>query len=447
MGQHFLLACLSLFCLIAINAFFTAAEFSIVAVRRSRISQLVKNGDLEAQTVQSFQRGIDRLLSTTQLGITLSSLALGWIGEQTLAVVLATGMERLALHKSLVTASAHSIAIPLAFVCLTYLQIVLGELVPKSLALLYPEKLARFFAPPSLVIAQIFRPFIAVLNTSTRLLLRLVNIRYTKQLWREQLTAKELQLIINTEQNTSDLEASQRELINNVLEFADVTASEIMVPRTQIEFLTTDTTFEQLLAKIAATNYFRYPIVGESLDEIIGIVDYKSLAWPLSQGELVNESPISRWRQPPLFVAETKPVKELLSVMQQEKQAMAIVIDRYGGTAGLITLQNLIGEIIGDLEEPAQLSSANYYQRVDPHTAIISAQMNIEDANHKLDLELPVTEDYHTLSGFLQAQSQSIPSEGEVVRYQDLQFTILKTDNNLLQLVEVKQDRQQQDKS
>ena len=441
MGQHVLLSCLSLFCLITINAFFTAAEFSIVAVRRSRISQLVKNGDLEAQTVQSFQRGIDRLLSTTQLGITLSSLALGWIGEQTLAVLIARGMERLAITKSLAAASFHSIAIPLAFVCLAYLQIVLGELVPKSLALLYPEKLARFFAPPSLVIAQIFRPFIAVLNMSTRLLLRLANINYTKQLWREKLTAKELQLIINTEPETSDLEASQRELINNVLEFGDVTASEIMVPRTQIEFLATDTTFGQLLTKITQTNYFRYPVIGESLDEIRGIIDYKSLAVPMSQGKLVTDSVITDWIQPPLFVAETKPVKELLSTMQQEKQAMAIVIDRFGGTAGLITLQDLITEIIGDREDPTQFSSANYYQQVDPQTAIMSAQMNIEDVNHRLDLELPATEDYHTLSGFLQAQSQSIPSEGDIVSYENIQFTVLKTDNNLLQLVEIKQNK------
>ena len=436
MGQHVLLSCLSLFCLIVINAFFTAAEFSIVAVRRSRISQLVKNGDLEAQTVQSFQRGIDRLLSTTQLGITLSSLALGWIGEQTLAVLLTQGMERLAVTKSLATTSSHAIAIPLAFVCLAYLQIVLGELVPKSLALLYPEKLARFFAPPSLVIAQIFRPFITVLNVSTRVLLRLVRIKYSKQLWREKLTAKELQLIINTEQEASDLEASQRELINNVLEFGDVTAGEIMVPRTQIEFLAADTTFDQLLAKIAATNYFRYPIIRESLDEIIGIIDYKSLALPLSQGDLTKDSLIANWVQPPLFVAETEPVKKLLSAMQQEQQAMAIVLDRFGGTAGLITLQNLIGEIIGDREE---LTNSDYYQQVDPNTAIISAQMSIEDTNTKLDLELPTTENYHTLSGFLQAQSQSIPNEGDIVNYEDLQFTILKTDNNLLQLVEIKQ--------
>ena len=149
-GQNFLLPCLGLFCLIAINAFFTAAEFSIVAVRRSRISQLVKSGDAQAQTVQSLQRGIDRLLSTTQLGITLSSLALGWIGESTIAVLMSRLIKSLPLSESFVKSLSHSLAIPIAFVCLVYLQIVLGELVPKSLALLYPEQLARFFCSSKL---------------------------------------------------------------------------------------------------------------------------------------------------------------------------------------------------------------------------------------------------------------------------------------------------------
>ena len=438
MGQ-FILPVLSLGCLIAINAFFTAAEFSIVAVRRSRISQLAKSGDLQAQTVQSFQRGIDRLLSTTQLGITLSSLALGWIGEQTLAVAIARLVSRLPFSETVAIASSHSLAISLSFFCLAYLQIVFGELIPKSLALIYPEQLARFFAPPSLVIAQSFRPFVSVLNVSTKLILKAFRIDNTQQLWREQLTAEELQLMIDAERGTSDLEDTQRKLINNAIEFGYATAGEITIPRGQIEFLSVDATFAQLLTKIAATNYFRFPIIGESIDDIKGIIDYKSLARPLATGELTDESLVINWAQPALFIDENKPVKELLSQMQQKQQAMAIVIDSYGGTSGLITLQDLIMEIVGNLNEHNSLSESDYYQPIDTTTAIVSAQMNIENLNQKLGLELPATEGYHTLSGFLQQQSQSIPQQNDVVEYQNIKFKIIKTDNNRLQFVEVKQ--------
>lgn len=436
-GQNFLLLCLGLFCLIAINAFFTAAEFSIVSVRRSRISQLVKSGDVQAQTVQSLQKGIERLLSTTQLGITLSSLALGWIGESTIAVIIARLIEDLPLPEAMVKSLSHSLAIPIAFVCLVYLQIVLGELVPKSVALLYPEKLARFFAPPSLVIASIFRPFLEILNSSTRNLLKLCGIRYTAQGWYEQLTAQELRLIITTEKESTGLEAKQRELLNNILKFGEITAVEAMTPRTQIQFLSQDATFAELLQKIATEGYFRYPVIGNSLDEIQGIIDYKSLAIPLAEGTLINDLVITPWIQPVKFVSESAPLKELLSLMQQEQQAMVIVIDDFGGTSGLITLQDLITEIIGNQDNPT-FPITKSFKKIDRNTFIVSAQMNIEDVNECLKINLPSADDYHTLNGFLQEKWQKIPVQGEILDYNNLQFTVITTENNRLQQIKIK---------
>ena len=194
-GRDLLFSFVGLFLLIAINAFFVTAEFSIVSVRRSRITQLAKDGDIQAQTVQSFQRSIDRLLSTTQLGITLSSLALGWIGEQTIAMLITNNIKKLPLPPAITESVVHSFAIPTAFILLAYFQIVLGELCPKSVALIYPEQLAKFFGPPSVAIARIFRPFIWVLNQSTRWILRLAGIEYTGQRWYNQVTSEELQLI------------------------------------------------------------------------------------------------------------------------------------------------------------------------------------------------------------------------------------------------------------
>lgn len=182
---------LSVFLLIAINAFFVTAEFSIVSVRRSRINQLVAAGDMPAKTVQNLQRSIERLLSTTQLGITLASLALGWIGETAMVGLVENGLRQLPMPLTLRAPVAHSIALPLTFLSIAYLQIVLGELCPKSVALLYPEEISRVLGPPSLAIARIFNPFIWILNQSTRLLLRLVGIQYAAgQGWYNQVTQK-----------------------------------------------------------------------------------------------------------------------------------------------------------------------------------------------------------------------------------------------------------------
>ena len=436
-GQNFLLPCFGLFWLIAINAFFTAAEFSIVSVRRSRISQLVKNGDIQAQTVQSLQKGIDRLLSTTQLCITLSSLALGWIGEQTMAVLIAQLIGGLPLPESIVKSLSYSLAIPLAFVCLVYLQIVLGELVPKSLALLYPEQLARFFAPPSLVIARIFRPFLKILNSSTRCLLKLGGIKYAKQGWYEQLTTQELQLIIATEKEFTGLEAEQRELLSNVLEFGEVTAIEVMIPRTQIKSVPQNTTFEQLLQKIATEKYFRYPVIGNSLDDIQGIIDYKNLVIPLAEGQLISESNITPWIKSIDFVNEYTPLKKILSSMLRSQQEMVIVIDKFGGTSGLITLQDLIAEILGN-QNNWNPSATNYFKRLDENTFVVSAQMNLEDVNQRLQLNLPLADEYHTLSGFLQEQWQKIPTQGETLNYEGWQFTVVATENNRLHQIKIK---------
>ena len=429
--QDLFLTLIGVFSLIAINAFFVTAEFSIVSVRRSRISQLVQDGDIQAQTVQSLQRSIERLLSTTQLGITLSSLALGWIGERTMAVSLVTVIHRLPLPAALMERLAHVIAIPLAFILLTYLQIVLGELCPKSVALMYPEQLARFFGPPSLVISRIFRPFISILNCSTRWLLKLIGIEHRGQGWYEQLPSEELQLIIATEVESTGLEAEDRQLLKNVFEFRDDTAVEVMIPRTDIEFLSLTTTFSELLTTVAKKGYSAYPVIGDSLDDIRGIIDYKNLALPLAKGQLINDSIIEPWIEPVTFIPESKSLNELLPLMQRSRLKMTIVIDEFGGTSGLITLHDLVAEIIGDAGQTAA-TDIELMQQIDRDTFLVSAQMNLEEVNEHLQLNLPLTSNYNTLGGFLLDTWQKIPAQGEKLRYENLDFTVTAADDNRL---------------
>jgi CBS domain containing-hemolysin-like protein len=429
--QNLWLTLVGVLLLIAINAFFVTAEFSIVSVRRSRISQLVKDGDVQAQTVQSLQRSINRLLSTTQLGITLSSLALGWVGEKTIAVSIIVLVERLNFPTYISKSLAHSLALPLSFIILAYLQIVLGELCPKSVALMYPEQLARFFGPPSVAIARIFRPFVAILNLSTSLLLKLVGVEYSGDGWYEKVTSEELQLMIVTERESIGLEAEQRQLLKNVFEFRDDTAEEVMIPRTDIKFLTLETTFGELLQAIAEYGYSGYPVVSESLDDIRGIIHYKKLAEPLAKGNIDFNSTLESWLEPVGFIPESTSLNELLPSMQRSQQKMLVVIDEFGGTAGLITLHDLIAEIVGDGGSDPE-TGIEAVQKIDENTFLVSAQINLEEINEQLELTLPLADEYNTLGGFLLEQWQKIPHQGEKLEYENLAFTVTLADSNRL---------------
>lgn len=435
-GRDILLRLLSVLLLIAINAFFVTAEFSMVSVRRSRISQLVEAGDVQAKIVQALQRSIDRLLSTTQLGITLSSLALGWIGESTMATLVVALMDQLPLPPEARQILAHSVAIPVAFFLIAYLQIVLGELCPKSVALLYSEQLARFLGPPSLAIARFFNPFIWILNQSTRCLLRLVGIQYTGQGWNNRVTPEELQLIITTERESTGLEAEERKLLKNVFEFSEVVAAEVMVPRTSIVAIPDTATLRTLLGKIVKTGYSRYPVTGESLDDIRGIIYFKELAEPLSQGQLTLETSIEPWIRPARFIPKFMPLSELLPLMQRSHLAMVMVVDEFGGTAGLVTLKDLIAEIIGNHPEPESKEELAV-QIIDENTFLVQAQMDLEAVNELLDLDLPLADDYQTLGGFLLYQFQKIPVQGETLLYNNLDFTIVSAEGPRLHQIRI----------
>ena len=427
---------LSVIVLITINAFFVTAEFSLVSVRRSRIHQLVEAGDAQAITVQSLQKSIDRLLSTTQLGITLSSLALGWIGESTMGVLVASWIEHWPLPDRMRSFVVHSLSIPVAFVAIAYLQIVLGELCPKSVALLYSERLARFLGAPVRAIARFFNPFIWILNQSTRWLLRLVGIQYTGQGWRPPVTSEELQLIIATERESTGLEAEERELLNNIYEFGEVTAEAVMVKRTSIVALPINATFQTLLEEMVTTGHSRYPMIGKSLDDIRGIAYFKDLAEPLAQGKISLETEIQPWVRVARFVSEYTPLSELLPTMQRSHQAMVMVVDEYGGTAGLVTIQDLIAQIIGDTGE-LESTEELIVQRLDEQTFLVQAQMNLEELNELLNLNLPLTNEYQTLGGFLLYQLQKIPSPGEILHYQNLDFTVVSVEGPRLHQVQI----------
>jgi len=429
---------LSVVTLIGLNAFFVTVEFSIVAVRRSRINQLVAAGDVQARTVQKLQTKLNRLLSTTQLGITLSSLALGWIGEHTMAALIKHWLSFLPVPASTANFLSHSAALPCAFLLLAYLQIVLGELCPKSVALIYPERLARLLGPPSLTIARLLHPFVWLLHQSTRLLLSLLGIKENSPSHYGRVTPEELRLLITTAAEIPELQKEEREILSNVFEFRGTTVEEIMVPRTSLTALTHEATFQDLLDEIVKTDHSRYPITGESLDDILGIINFHDLAGPLSRGELTSNTRILPWLRPARVVPESLSLNELLIQMQQSAREMVMVVDEYGGTAGLVTLRDLTAEIIGEIEDTSP--DAQMIQK-DSHTVIFPAQTDLEDVNERLSLSLPTSEDYLTLGGFVIFEMQKIPQVNEQLMYehldQVLEFTVVAAEGPKLTKIQI----------
>ncbi len=426
---------LSVVALILLNAFFVTVEFSIVSVRRSRINQLVSAGDIQAKTVQQLQYKINSLLSTTQLGITLSSLALGWIGEQTVAALVRHLFSRLPVSVDVAQFLAHSAAIPVAFLLMAYLQIVLGELCPKSVALSYPEHIARILGPSSLTIARLLHPFVWLLNQSTTLLLSLLGVKDSSASDYGRVTPEELRLLITTSTEIPDLEHEDREILNNVFEFRDATVEEIMVPRTRIAALSRQATFQDLLDEIVVSGHSRYPVMGESLDDILGIIHFNDLASALSEGALQPDTIISPWVTPARVVPESLPLSELRNQMRRSAREMAIAVDEYGGTAGLVTFRDLAAEIIGDVggtDPDAQIVIK------DSQTIIFPAQTDLEEVNERLSLSLPTSDAYLTLGGFVIYELQKIPAVNDKLPYRDLVLTVLAAEGPKLVKIQIR---------
>jgi CBS domain containing-hemolysin-like protein len=416
---------LTVLLLIAINAFFVAAEFAVVSVRRTRIQQLVQEGDLQAKTVQNLQRDIERLLSTTQIGITLSSLALGWMGEKAIAEMLFTWLNTAQAPPEIRNWVAHSFSFPVAFMAIAYLQIVLGELLPKTLALAYAEKLARFLGPISLSISRLFTPLVWVLNQSNRVLLRLLRVPISQDNAFNTVTAKELQLILESSSEQSDLQKEERELLRNVFESGEILVEEVMVPRTSIHPIETQSTLREFLEEVSRTGHHYYPVIDESLDQIRGTLYYKDVMRELPFESLDFNASIQPWIQTAWFVTEGTPIQNVLQMMQKYKLGVIMIREsEFNGTAGLVTLQDLIRAIIG-IEDEALSAAEEPITEQDNHTFIIQAQTDLEEVNEHLGIHLPILEDYQTLGGFIMFHLQRIPETGELFYYENLEVKVI----------------------
>ncbi|MGH7531590.1 MAG: hemolysin family protein [Gemmatimonadales bacterium] len=415
--------------LVAANAFFVAAEFALVASRRTRIDAMVRRGDGRARVVKKAIQSLDRYISGTQLGITLASLGLGWIGEPALAGLFETLFA--ALPPPLDAIATHSVAAAVAFAFITFLHIVLGELAPKALALLHPEQTSRWVAAPLIVFTTATNPFIWLLNGTANAILRLFGAR--AQTERERVhSPEEIMMLVEQTRRTGALAPQDERMIRGVFEFSEKNARDVMTARTATVALPATHTVAEAADVIAQTGRSRYPVYRESLDDIVGWVHAKDV---LSALRSADGRTLQSLLRPVLFVPGTREVEDVLADMKRQKVHLAIVLDEFGGTAGLVTMEDLLEEIVGPIyDEYDKAVLAGGGAAGGP--PILAGGTEIADVNRLLRLALDDT-DYTTIGGLLFGTLGRLPKVGDRVTLQGATFEILEMDRRRVGKVRV----------
>lgn len=416
--------------LVLANAFFVAAEFAIVKVRASQIELHVQTGSKTAKMAQHLVSHLDAYLSATQLGITLASLGLGWIGEPIVAklVIGLMGAFGFTLDPHL----AHNIALPIAFMLITFLHIVFGELAPKSLAIQRPEATTFIVAFPLRFFFLLLFPAIAALNWVANQVLRLVGIEPATESAHYH-SGEELRLLLEQGREGGAIEETEHELIENVFEFSDTIVKEVMVPRTNIVALDIAAPPSELIKIVVEEGYTRMPVYEGSLDNIIGIVHAKDLITLLEHRTLIILQDLLR---PASFVPETKLISQLMREFQRKKIHLAIVVDEFGSTAGLVTMEDILEELVGEIQDEHDEETVGVEQ-VGEGIYVVNAAMTISDVNGLLTgVELPEGDGYTTVSGLVNKWFERIPEVNESFESDSIRMTVLKTDNH--RVVQVK---------
>ena len=411
--------------LVLANAFFVAAEFALVGARRTRLDEMARAGDRKARLARRAVQHLDRYISATQLGITLASLGLGWIGEPALAGLIEGGFSW--LPDALASIATHGVASAIAFMIITILHIILGELVPKAVALLFPEQTSAWLAAPLMGFAWVMAGPIYVLNGTANRLLRLLGIDPPGE--HERLhSPEEIRMLVEQSTEGGSLGGEDARLLEGVFEFSEKTAQEVMTPRTQIGALNADLTVESAADQVATYGRSRYPVYTDSLDEIIGVVHAKDILAALRAKPGQTIRVIMR---PPLFVPGTREVEDVLADMKRLKNHLAIVLDEYGGTAGLVTMEDLLEEIVGPI-----------YDEYDPQDRV-----GPSDGAPRLDGSMPISEfntefganlddaDYTTIGGYIFGQLGRLPRPGDRVTVGPYTFEVVEMEGRRVKTV------------
>lgn len=421
--------------LVILNGFFVAAEFSIVKVRYSQIQIKVQEGNPVAKQLELILKKLDAYLSATQLGITLSSLALGWIGEGAMHHFMDKFL--IMMNLSLDDTSVTTISLFFSFFIITILHIVFGELVPKSIAIRKSESTAMFVAYLLRGFTIVFQPFIWLMNSMSNGFLRMINIPPAEE--SDIHSSEELQLLVKQSADSGEIEEEDYEIIKNAFDFTDHSAKQIMVPRQNILSIDIEDPIEDIINVIVDSGYSRIPVYEGSIDNIIGVLYTKEIIreYIKRNGNLTNTDLRYLMREA-FFVVGSKKISDLLKNFQQKKQHLAIVIDEFGGTEGIISLEDILEELVGEIQDEED-EEEKIVEEISENIFWVQATQPLEEINEYLPEKLPLSEegDYNSLAGFILYQLGDIPEENQEFEMFDYHFKILRMQNKSVELVEL----------
>lgn len=417
--------------LIALTGFFVATEFAIIRVRPSRIDQLIAENTKGALAVKKVITNLDEYLSACQLGITVTSLGLGWLGEPTVHHLL----EPIFRDIHLSPAMASTLAFIIAFSSITFLHVVVGELAPKTLAIQEAERISLNFSKPIIYFYRVMFPFIWLLNSSARLVTGLFGLKPASE-YEVAHSEEELRFILSESYESGEINQAEFKYVSNIFEFDNRLAKEIMVPRTEIVGLYEEDTMEAHIEIVRSEKYTRYPVFGEDKDEVLGMVNVKDFFINYMKSEEGRVESITSYMRPVIEVMETVPIHDLLLHMQKERIPLAVLYDEYGGTAGLVTLEDILEEIVGEIRDEYDEDERAPIQHISEDYKIVDGKVLVSEINDLLGLHLEEN-DVDTIGGWILMQEQVI-TEGQSFTVDDWQLTVMSKDSHQIKLVEIK---------
>ena len=417
--------------LIALTGFFVAVEFAIVKVRRTKIDQLIiqkKKGALAAKEVTSH---LDEYLSACQLGITVTALGLGWLGEPTMQTLLHPLFSKIGLNESM----THILSFLAAFLSVTYLNVVIGELAPKTIAIQKAETVTLLFAQPMIWFYRIMFPFIWLLNHSARMITSLFGLKPTGE-HELAYSEEELRTLLSESYQSGEINQNELRYVNNIFKFDERTAKEIMVPRNEMTVLSLDDSLKKAKQLIKETKHTRFPVMEEDKDHISGMINIKELLLAeLAGGFSLETKPLKPYIHPVIHVIETIPVYQLFVKMQKEHTHMAILVDEYGGTSGLVTVEDIVEEIVGDIRDEFDTEEVSAVQKLEDDHYILNAKVLVSDVNDLLGIHLS-DEEIDTIGGWMLTQNiESKP--GTTIESEGYRFKVKEMDGHRIVAVEV----------
>ncbi|GGG79819.1 hemolysin family protein [Paenibacillus radicis (ex Gao et al. 2016)] len=421
----FLFAILLLF-----SAFFVATEFAVVRLRTSRVNQMVNEGAKNAKSVEKVITHLDGYLSACQLGITITALGLGWLGEPTVHELLHPLFERLHLQANL----SNALSFIISFVIVTYLHVVLGELAPKTLAIIKAEQVSQFTSPIIIWFNKLMFPFIWLLNGSANGLVRMLGLKPTGE--HEAHSEEEIRLIMSESYESGKINKSELSYVNRIFEFDERLAREIMVPRTDMVCLFVEKSKEENIAIIRKEQYTRFPVASGSKDNIIGVINTKQF---FMHDFDTHNSTVRSLMQPMMSVPEVIPIKKLLRRMQLERVHIAILLDEYGGTSGMITIEDIVEEIVGEIRDEFDEDEVVEIDQIGDNVFLVDGKALISEVNEATGSHLE-SQDVDSIGGWLFNQNAEL-KVGEPWTYAELTFTVRVKEKHRIRKVEIMVNR------